>query len=96
MNLSAMAYPKDSGDFFEDISNGEGDNRTTHLAAIMAPYIILFVVIMIGIGFMAAICGCCCFMAKERRRGRGQSDIEKKPNEIVVVMDCDNDKGYTF
>ena len=83
MNLSAM----DSRDFFEVISKGEVDG--THLAAIKVPCIILFVAIMIGIGFIAAICGCCCFLVNERRRG--QSDIEKRPNEII--MDCD-DKGY--
>ena len=59
MNLSAMAYPKDSRDLFEEISKGEVD--ATHLAAIMVPHIILFVAVMIGIGFIAAISGCCCF-----------------------------------
>ena len=86
MNLSAM----DSRDFFEVISNDERDG--THLAAIMVPYIILFVAIMLGVGFIVAISGCCCFLVKERRRGQG--DIEKRPNEIVVTMVCDNDKGY--
>ena len=74
MNLSAMAYPKDSRDFLEEIIKGEFDG--THLAAIMVPYIIHFVAIMIGIGFITAICGCCCFLVNERRRG--QSDIEKE------------------
>ena len=90
MNISTMAHPKDSRYFFEEISNGEVDGP--HLAAIMVPYIIHFVATMIGIGFITAICGCCCFLVKERRRGQG--DTEKRPNEIVVTMDCDNDKGY--
>ena len=92
MNLSAMAYPKDSRDFIEVISNGEGDNgRYLALASMTEPCIILFVAIMLGFGFIAAISGCCCFLVKQRR-----GDIEKRPSEIVVIMDCENDKGYIF
>ena len=89
---TVVGYPKDSKDFFDDISNAQSDG--TNLAATMVPFVILLFVIMLGI--IAAICGCCFYLVKrinkERRKRKCNIEVRK---DVVVVKDKEEDVDTT-
>ena len=71
---TVMGYPKDSKDFFNDISNGQGDG--TNLAETMVPFVVLLFVNMLGI--IAAISGgCCCFFILVKKIDKAQCLLAK-------------------
>ena len=82
---TVIGYPQESKDFFEEIGSGENGGR--NLAAVMVPYVILFVAVFLAI--LGPICGCCCMLGKrvaKWRRQRG-SNVEVRPDVIVVPKD---------
>ena len=90
---TVIGYPQESKDFFDDVGSGENDGR--NLAAVMVPYVILFVAVFLAI--LGPICGCCCMLGKriaKWRRQRG-SNVEVRPDVIVVVHDNEPEADAT-
>ena len=82
---TVMGYPDESRDFFEEIRNG--DNNGVNLAAVMGPYIILFIAVFLVA--MAARCMAC--VIKEWKKKKNTKDVV--PNVVPKDDEEDAERG---
>ena len=70
-------------DFFEEIRDGD-NNGGVHLAAVVMPYIVLFIAVFLGA--TAALCMACCCVSKTIKEWKKKKNMKKDvvPNEDVV------------
>ena len=85
-----MGYPDESRDFFEEIRNG--DNNGVNLAAVVVPYIVLFIAVLLGA--TAALCmACCCVSKKIKEWKKKQNTKDVVPNVVPKDNEDDAERG---
>ena len=75
-------------DFFEEIRDGD-NNGGVHLAAVVMPYIVLFIAVFLGA--TAALCMACCCVSKTIKEWKKKKNMKKDVVPNVVPKDDEDD-----
>ena len=78
-------------DFFEEIRDGD-NNGGVHLAAVVMPYIVLFIAVFLGA--TAALCmACCCVSKTIKEWKKKQNTKDVVPNVVPKDDEDDAERG---